>query len=93
MVGGGLLIIANPCDHTYINNPLFDDCFHDGFCDDMDLGCMDDFNIDYIAYLAEANVDIMGDPEVAEMGEELVTEDINEGLDINNDIALNKGMR
>eukprot|EP00344_Euplotes_crassus_P004001 CAMPEP_0197015704 /NCGR_PEP_ID=MMETSP1380-20130617/75298_1 /TAXON_ID=5936 /ORGANISM="Euplotes crassus, Strain CT5" /LENGTH=56 /DNA_ID=CAMNT_0042441835 /DNA_START=506 /DNA_END=672 /DNA_ORIENTATION=+ len=53
----------------------------------MDPGCMDDYNIDDIADLAEADVDIMGDPEIAEMGEELGIENINEDLDINDDIA------
>jgi len=48
---------------------------------------MDDYNIDDIADLAEADVDIMGDPEIAEMGEELGIENINEDLDINDDIA------
>lgn len=87
MVGGGIIIIGNPCDHHYINDPHFGDNLHHGFYDDMEPGCFDECGLDDIADFAEADADLMGDDLAEYGGEELGIDNLGEDLGINEDVA------
>jgi hypothetical protein len=90
LIGGGLMIMGNPCDKEYINNTDgFAEKVHEGFYDDAaDLG--EDFNIDDVADCAEADVDLAGDTNLANYaGDDVDMTDFDQGdlgdaLDVDN---------
>ena len=87
-MGGGLIIIGNPCDEHYINDPDFCDHLQEGFYDDIPNDDFADLDIDDIADAAEADVDILGDANLADYGaEDMGIEDFAHDLDINEDVA------
>jgi hypothetical protein len=82
---GGIIIMYNPCDIDYINHPCLGEHIHHGFYDDMQVDGLEDMNMDDLADCAEADVDFIGDPNIAEYAAEFDADGDNLGL--NEDLA------
>ena len=88
MVGGGLIIIGNPCDERYINDSDFGGQLHEGMYDDMDSDNFADMDIDDIADCAQADADLVGEGDLGEYGgDELGIDNPAEDLGLNEEFA------
>jgi hypothetical protein len=88
MVGGGPIIIGDPFDEDCLNSPDFGDILHEGFYDDLGPGLFHKIGLDDIADFAEADVDLMGEGNLAEYGgNDLGIKNFGEDLGINRDMA------
>ena len=88
MMYGGLIIIGNPWDPYYINQPDFGDHLHHGFYDDVQINNYNDIHIDDMADWAGADTDLMGHQDLGDYGaNDLGIDDPGNDLGIHEDMA------
>ena len=80
--------MANPCNHEYINQDHFGDGLINGFYDDLHVENMQNINIDDVADCAQADIDLIGDINIAEYGiADLGIQNVVQDLNLNDYIA------
>ena len=88
MMYGGLIIIGNPWDPYYVNQPDFGDHLHHGFYDDVQINNYNDIHIDDMADCAGADTDLMGHQDLGDYGaNDLGIDDPGNDLGIHEDMA------
>ena len=88
MMGGGLIIIGNPCDHYYLNQSDFGDHLHHGFYDDVQIENYHEIHIDDMADWAGADTDLMGQTDLNDYGaQDLGIDDPGNDLGVHQDMA------
>jgi hypothetical protein len=88
MMGGGLIIIGNPWDTHYLNQPDFGDHLHHGFYEDIQITNYEEIHIDDMADCAAADTDLMGQQDLNDYGaQDLGIEDPGNDLGVHEDMA------
>lgn len=84
LAAGGLVILGNPFDPTIHENNNLADLIAEGLYDDMGFDNFNDMNLDDIADCAEADIDLVGDPDIAEYAAEF--DEVNGPIEMDQDM-------